>query len=71
MLLLAILGMASIGYHSGLSATRRSPEMLVLILAFASVLYLIMDLDRPLEGLLLVSQQPMIDVQHLIHQNSP
>ena len=45
--------------------------MLVLILAFASVLYLIMDLDRPLEGLLLVSQQPMIDVQHLIHQNSP
>ncbi|MCA8984933.1 MAG: hypothetical protein R3C12_18340 [Planctomycetaceae bacterium] len=71
LLLLAILGMASIGYHSGLSATRRSPEMLVLILAFASVLYLIMDLDRPLEGLLLVSQQPMIDVQHLIHQNSP
>lgn len=62
--LLAVLGMASIGYQSGLSATRRSPEMLILVLAFTSVLYLIMDLDRPLEGLLRISQQPMIDVQH-------
>jgi len=58
---LTLLSMASVGYHAGLSATRRSPEMPVLTLAFAGVLILIIDLDRGHEGLLRVSQQPLID----------
>ena len=49
---LAIGGMVSMGYQAGLSATRRSPAMLLLVLAFAGVLFLIGDLDRPYEGLL-------------------
>jgi hypothetical protein len=61
--ILALLGMASVGYHAGLSATRRSPAMLVLVLAFAGVLMLIADLDRGSEGFLTVSQQALIDVQ--------
>jgi hypothetical protein len=60
---LAMLGMASVGYQSGLCATRRSPAMPGLVLAFAIVLALISDLDRSQEGLLRVSQQSMIDVQ--------
>lgn len=36
---------------------------LVLLLVFASVLLLIIDLDRPRDGLLNVSQQAMIDLQ--------
>ncbi len=44
---LALLGMASIGFHSGLLSARRSPEMAVLVFAFAGVMYLIADLDRP------------------------
>jgi hypothetical protein len=60
---LAMLGMASVGYQSGLSATRRSPAMPGLVLAFAIVLAIIADLDRPREGLLQVSQQAMVDVQ--------
>jgi hypothetical protein len=60
---LALLGMSSVGYHAGLAETRRSPAMLVLILAFAGVFLLIADLDRAHEGLLKVSQQAMIDVQ--------
>ena len=59
---LNVLGMASVGYQAGLSATRRSPEMLILTLAFASVLYLNVDLDRAHEGLLHVNQQPMINL---------
>ena len=51
------------GYQSGLSATRRSPAMLGMELGFAGVLFLIADLDRPYEGLLTVSQQPLIDLQ--------
>lgn len=61
--LLGALGMASVGYQSGISATRRSPAMLGLILAFTCVLYLIADLDRSREGFLQIGQQPMIDLQ--------
>lgn len=61
--LLAMLGLASVGYQSGLSATRRSPAMLGLALAFAGVMALIADLDRGQEGLLRVSQQALVDVQ--------
>jgi hypothetical protein len=60
---LATLGMAAVGYQSGLAATRRSPALLAMVLAFSSVLYLIADLDRPQEGFLVVSQQALIDVQ--------
>jgi hypothetical protein len=59
---LAVLGMASMGYQSDLSRTRRSPEMPILTLAFAGVLFLIVDLDRADEGSLRLSQQPMIDL---------
>ncbi len=67
---LAILGMASVGYQSGLSATRRSPAMAVLIAAFAGVLFLIADLDRTSEGLLHVSQQAMVDLQTSMHASA-
>jgi hypothetical protein len=55
--------MAGVGYQAGLAATRRSPAMAALVLAFAGVLFLIADLDRPVEGLLTVSQQAMLDLQ--------
>jgi hypothetical protein len=64
---LAILGMASVGYQAGLSATRRSPAMLGLVLAFAGVLFLIADLDRGHEGLLKVNQQAMLDLQRTMN----
>ena len=60
---LAVLGMTAVGYQSGLSATRRSPAMQGLVLAFALVLLLIADLDRGQEGLLRVGQQAMVDLQ--------
>jgi Protein of unknown function (DUF4239) len=67
---LALLGMAAVGYQAGLSATRRSPAMLALVLGFAAVLFLIADLDRPFDGFLRVSQQPMIDLQKSMREES-
>jgi hypothetical protein len=61
--MLAILTMSMIGYQSGLSGSRRSLAVVVLVLAFSSVLYLIADLDRPGKGMLQVSQQAMIDLR--------
>jgi hypothetical protein len=60
---LAVLSMAAVGYQSGICATSRSPAMPGLVLAFAIVLAIIADLDRPREGLLQISQQAMQDVQ--------
>ncbi len=59
---LTVLGMISVGYQSGLTATRRSPEMFLFLLAFSCVLYLIIDLDRAHEGLLRISQRPIIEL---------
>ena len=68
---LAILGMAAVGYQAALSATRRSPAMLGLVLAFTVVLLLIADLDRGQEGLLRISQQSMIDLQRSMQPEPP
>lgn len=68
---LSTLGMASVGYQSALAGTRRSPAMLALVLAFSTVLYLIVDLDRGQEGLFRISQQPMLDLQRSIQASIP
>src|SRR5262245_11363418 len=60
---LSLLGLTAVGYQAGLAATRRSPAMAALVLAFSIVLLLIADLDRGQEGLLRISQQSMIDLQ--------
>jgi len=67
---LTLLGMGSIGYQAGLSGTHRSPEMLALAVAFTSVLFLIVDLDRGYEGLLTVNQQAMTDLAKLMESGT-
>ena len=57
------LAAASIGYHSGLTGRHRPLVALGLILAFSAVIILIEDLDRPLYGLLEVSQKALVDLQ--------
>ena len=64
---LAGLGIGAMGYQAGLSATRRSPAMMALVVAFAGVLFLIVDLDRGREGLLTVDQTAMTDLQRSMH----
>ena len=60
---LFVLSMGVLGYHDGSAGTRRSLAVFGLIVAFATVLVLITDLDRPGQGMLRVSQQSMIDVR--------
>jgi hypothetical protein len=61
--LTAAIGMLSVGYQAGLTTSRRSTAVVALAVAFSGVIMLIADLDRPQEGLVVVSQQPMIDLQ--------
>ena len=62
--LMTVIAMASVGYQSGVSGPRRSHAILALALTFCVVIALIADLDRPLQGLLTVNQQSMLDLQH-------
>ena len=58
--------MALMGYHAALAGVRRTTAIVLLSLAFSAVIFLIADLDRPLEGLLKVSQEAMADVRESI-----
>ena len=59
----AALSLATMGYHAGLSGTRRSLAVVAVAVTFSVVIELIADLDRPQEGVLRVSQQALQDVQ--------
>ena len=63
LMFLAVMAFASMGYHAGLSRAGRSPAAIALTLCFAVVITLIIDLDRPAEGLLTTNQQALIDAR--------
>jgi hypothetical protein len=60
---ISILSFAAMGYHSGLTGTVRSLAILAVSFTFSVVIFLIADLDRPQEGFLTVSQEPLTDLR--------
>ena len=62
LLLISLLGMGEIGYQTALAGSARTPVSLGLVIAFSLLLYLIADLDRPLEGSLRINQTAMNDL---------
>jgi hypothetical protein len=71
-LLLLFLGSAltlgMVGYSAGLTRRRSPITAVVLVVVLGAVIMLIVDLDRPRDGFLQVSQQPLLD---LIEQIGP
>ena len=59
----AALSLATMGYHAGLSGTRRSLAIVAVAVTFSVVIELIADLDRPQQGILRISQQALLDVK--------
>jgi hypothetical protein len=59
---LTVLGMVSIGYHTGIAGSKRTKATLNLALAFALVIIVIAALDRPITSGP-VTQQPLVDLQ--------
>ena len=64
----SMLTLGMVGYAAGLTRRRSLLTATVLILVLGAVITLIVDLDRPREGFLVVSQQPIIDVQNQMSQ---
>ena len=64
------LSLGLVGYSAGL-AGKRSPILAgVLVFAMGTVLALVMDLDRPADGIIQTNQQPLIDLQESIESSS-
>lgn len=59
----AILSMTLMGYQAGLTGVRTLVARFALILAFASVMLLITELDRPKGTIIKVNKQVMIDLR--------
>jgi hypothetical protein len=63
---LSFLAMFAMGYHVALTGTARSPAIVLVAISFALVICLVADLDRPHEGRMRLSQQPMVDLQTMM-----
>lgn len=68
---ITVLGMMEIGYQTGLAGRRRPLSIPAMALAFAAVILLIADLDRPLQGVIRVSQVGLEELQQEIGQPEP
>jgi hypothetical protein len=65
-----LLSVGLVGYNAGVDG-RRSPVIVtVLVVSLGAVLWLVVDLDRPQDGLINVSQQPLINLQEEL-ESSP
>jgi hypothetical protein len=60
------LSLAMVGYSAGIKGRRSLLSAAVLILTLGAVTILVVDLDRPQEGFLTVSQQALVDVQRFM-----
>jgi hypothetical protein len=62
-----VLSLGLVGYNAGLDRKRNPLIAVVLILSLGAVMWLVIDLDRPRDGLLQTSQQPLIDLQERLN----
>lgn len=67
----ALLALAVTGIGGGLRETRSRIATVVLVMAVATVVLLIVDLDRPREGLLQVNDQILLDLRRSMAAPSP
>lgn len=68
---IAALALAAMGYHVGIAGANRSHALLAVALAFSAVMLVIADLDRPGQGLINVSQEPMLDLRATLARMKP
>lgn len=63
-----VLGVGMVGYNAGLTQRRSMISAVVLTVALSAVIALVMDLDRPGDGILRTSQRPLIDLRDSLEQ---
>lgn len=67
----ALATLAVIGYVSGVTRGRSLAASVVLSLVVAVVVFVILDFDRPYRGVIMVSQQSMLDLRAFMEAGLP
>ena len=67
----AALALGMVGFNAGLTGRRSPLTAIVLIVVLGAVITLIVDIDRPQGGTLIVSQQPMVELHEQLDKASP
>lgn len=57
-----VLTMGVVGYSAGMTGSRGMVSAIVLVVVLAAVLTIVIDLDRPRDGFLQVSQEPLLQL---------
>jgi len=70
LLAIAVFTMMTMGSQAKLSKSRRLTAVIPLIMAFTALTAVVLDLDRPQEGMITVGQEAMIDLQHSLNRKS-
>ena len=65
------LSLGMVGYSAGLKRRRSVLSAVVMVVALGVALAIVIDLDRPQDGLINVSQQALLDVQTWVGLPSP
>lgn len=60
---IAMLTMGLVGVQVSYTERRNWTSLIILVMVFSLVLTLIVDLDRPTQGIMVISQQAMLDLQ--------
>jgi hypothetical protein len=68
---IAALSLAAMGYHCGVAGTTRSPVMLSVGIVFSLVIVLIVALDRPGDGWIVVAHDALVDVRNALSEGKP
>jgi hypothetical protein len=61
-----MVAMGFTGYHAGVVGARRRIINLIMSITVAVLIMLVVDLDRPSRGLIIVPVQPLIDAAQSI-----
>ena len=69
--LISILSFGLVGYEIGASGRGGIYVSIILAITFSTVIYLIADLDRPMQGNINVNQEPMRELQQALHDDLP
>jgi len=68
LLAISALAMMTMGTQVGLTGKRRLYAVIPMLMAFAVLVTLVADLNRPIKGLITVGQQAMLDLQSGMHK---
>lgn len=68
---IAILSFGLMGYEIGSSRKGSLTVSVIAALTFATVIWIILDLDRATEGYITVNQQPMVELGDQLRENAP